>query len=167
MEILPFKKPTEYFLLLQEQHNAHVKEDGGAVGLTNNPNALRHWMIAGPEFAHVIEEFHAQQNHCKVKVKTLHHNQIPSVQLAYARDVRSLVNIFEDLGNHFLEEITSLLVLDSKEIGYQSAVENVCNAQKIGQDQFQTFTKECLIKRIIKRVIAHSMAVGLGLGQLG
>ena len=161
------QKTNRVFLLLQEQHNAHVKGDGGAVGLTNNPNALRSWMIAGPEVARVIEEFHAQQNHCKGKVKTLHHDQIPSVQSAYARDVRSLVNAFEDLGNHFLEEITSLVVLDSKEMGYQSAVENVRNAQKIGQDQFQTFTKECLIKRIIKRMIAHSMAVGLGLGQLG
>ena len=130
-----------------EQHNAHVKGDGGAVGLTNNPNALRRWMIAGPEVAHVIDEFHAQQNHCKGKVKTLHHDQIPSVQSAYARDVRSLVSVFEDLGNPFLKESTSLLVLDSKEIGDQSAVENVRNAQKIGQDQYQTFTKECLIKR--------------------
>ena len=80
-------------------------------------------------------------------MKTLHHDQIPSVQSAYARDVRSLVSVFENLGNPFLEESTSLLVLDSKEIGDQSAVVNVRSAQKIGQDQFQTFTKECLIKR--------------------
>lgn len=40
-----------------EQNNACVKSDGGAVGLTDNPNALRRWMIAGPEVARVIGEF--------------------------------------------------------------------------------------------------------------
>ena len=41
-----------------EQNNACVK-DGGAVGLTQNPAALRRWMVSGPEMAHLIEEFQA------------------------------------------------------------------------------------------------------------
>ena len=40
-----------------EQNNAHVKGDGGAVGLTENPSALRRWMVSGPEMARVIGEF--------------------------------------------------------------------------------------------------------------
>ena len=32
-----------------EQNNACVKGDGGAVGLTDDPSALRRWMVAGPE----------------------------------------------------------------------------------------------------------------------
>ena len=32
-----------------EQVNAIVKGQGGAVGLTENPGALRRWMVAGPE----------------------------------------------------------------------------------------------------------------------
>lgn len=35
----------------QNKNNACVKGDGGAVGLTDNPSALRRWMIAGPEVA--------------------------------------------------------------------------------------------------------------------
>lgn len=31
-----------------EQANASIKGDGGAVGLTENPHALRRWMIGGP-----------------------------------------------------------------------------------------------------------------------
>ena len=27
----------------------YIKGDGGAVGLTDNPSALRRWMVAGPE----------------------------------------------------------------------------------------------------------------------
>ena len=34
-----------------EQVNACIKGDGGAVGLTDDPNVLRHWMVAGPEVA--------------------------------------------------------------------------------------------------------------------
>lgn len=34
-----------------EQVNAGVKGEGGAVGLTENPAALRRWMVAGPELA--------------------------------------------------------------------------------------------------------------------
>ena len=53
----------------------------------------------------------------------------------------------EELGNPFEEESEDLLVLDSKEITDPSAVEAVKKAQKTGQQQFQTFTKECLVER--------------------
>ncbi|KAK3720972.1 hypothetical protein QZH41_006543 [Actinostola sp. cb2023] len=38
-----------------EQVNALVKGEGGAVGLTENPSALRRWMVAGPEIARMIK----------------------------------------------------------------------------------------------------------------
>ena len=40
-----------------EQNNGMVKGEGGAVGLTENPSALRWWMAAGPEMARAINEF--------------------------------------------------------------------------------------------------------------
>ena len=42
-----------------EHHNAAVNSDGGAVGLTQSPEALRHWMVAGPELVRVTSEFEA------------------------------------------------------------------------------------------------------------
>ena len=42
-----------------EQNNAMVKEEGGAVGLTENTNALRRWMLSGPEMARLVNEFEA------------------------------------------------------------------------------------------------------------
>ncbi len=44
---------------VHEQNNISVKGDGGAVGLTENPSALRHWMVSHPEMARVIAEFQA------------------------------------------------------------------------------------------------------------
>ena len=40
-----------------KEENAKVKGKGGAVGLTENPTALKRWMIAEPEFARLITEF--------------------------------------------------------------------------------------------------------------
>ena len=40
-----------------EQNNAVVKGDGGAIGLTEDPSALRRWMVAGPELSRLVNEF--------------------------------------------------------------------------------------------------------------
>ena len=53
----------------------------------------------------------------------------------------------EVLGNPFEEESEDLLFFYSKEIADASAVEAVKKVQKIGQQNFQTFTKECLVER--------------------
>ena len=76
-----------------------------------------------------------------------HHDQAPTVQATFGKDVLSLINVIEDLGNPFEEESTNLLVLDSKEIADHAAVEMVKNIRRIGQEQFQTFVKERLIER--------------------
>ncbi|KAG7160899.1 hypothetical protein Hamer_G007673 [Homarus americanus] len=90
-----------------EQNNACIKGDGGAVGLTNNPSALRRWMVSGPEVARVIEEF---------------------------KDEHQYWNSLD------------LVTLHTKEIASPSAAETVRNAKSIGQDQFQTFTRERLME---------------------
>ena len=41
----------------QEQNIALVKREGGAVGLTENPSALRRWMVSGSEVARIMNEF--------------------------------------------------------------------------------------------------------------
>lgn len=58
-----------------EQNNAMVKDDGGAVGLTENPGALRRWMVSGPEISRMINEFEVslelkRENDC---YKAKHH----------------------------------------------------------------------------------------------
>ena len=43
--------------LKHEQNNAAIKGDGGAVGLTQSPDGLRRWMVAGPEIVRMTAEF--------------------------------------------------------------------------------------------------------------
>ena len=118
-----------------EQNNALIKGDGGAVGLTENPSALRRWMVAGPEVARVVEEFHSDQDHRFRSTK--HHDQTPSVQAAFAKDVQY----------PFEEESSDLFTLDTKQIANSAAIETVRNAKKIGLEQFQAFTKDYLMDR--------------------
>jgi len=40
-----------------ERNNAVIKGYKGTVGLSDNPSALRQWMVAGPEVARLIEGF--------------------------------------------------------------------------------------------------------------
>ena len=64
---------------VHEQVNAQVKGEGGAVGLTENPAALRRWMIAGPEVARIIQEFEETYSKKVSEEKRHHREQIPGV----------------------------------------------------------------------------------------
>ena len=130
-----------------EQNNACVKGDGGAVGLTDDPSALRLWMVAEPEIARMIDEFENLVLHWNEREETCHHDQTVSVQASFAQYVSSLVRVIEELGNPFEEKSQDLIVFDTNEIANPAVVQMVRNAKKIGQEQFDTFTKECLIDR--------------------
>ena len=45
------------------EQNAIVKGEGGAVGLTESPSALRCWMVSGPKIALVVNEFEVEIKH--------------------------------------------------------------------------------------------------------
>ena len=125
------------------QNNAYVNGDGGAIGLTDNAAALRRWMVAGPEVARVIVEFEDFNMHPRNQEETRHHEETPSVQNTFARDVA----VIEELGNPFEEDSQDLLVLDTKEIADPAVIETVRNAKQIGQYQFEAFSKECIVDR--------------------
>lgn len=122
--------------------NAQVKGEGGAVGLTENPAALRRWMIAGPEVVRIIQEFEETSAKEVSEEKRRHHEQTPCIQTVFKKDVLSLVSAIEEMGNPFQEDSTDLLVLDSKEIMDETVVKAVREVVSIGQDQYKAFVKE-------------------------
>ena len=75
-----------------------MKGEGGAVGLTENPAALRRWMVAGQELAQMVEEF---QEVISASGSQSHHDNKPAIQSAFAKDVVNLVSSFEELGSPF------------------------------------------------------------------
>ena len=84
-----------------EQENASIKGDGGAVGLTENPAALRLWMVCGLEVARMIKEF---ENVVPPSKFLGHHEQTPSTQTAFKKDVLSVFLEFKELGSPFEEQ---------------------------------------------------------------
>ena len=90
-----------------EQNNAEFKGSGGAIGLTGNPGALRHWMVTGPEIARITTAFEEQaiQGHGGAHdIGHLHHDQIPGIQTAFMKDVRAIIAVFQEMGNSLTRE---------------------------------------------------------------
>ena len=101
----------------------------------------------GPEVTALIKDFEDAHQLMGRRHEVIHQDQTANVQNAFRKYICSLDTVIEELANLFEEESEDLLVLDSKDIADPSAVEAVKKAQKIGQQQFQTFTKECLVER--------------------
>lgn len=127
-----------------EQENAVVKGEGGAVGLTENPGALKRWMISGPEIARIVNEFE-KTTATSSDVSLKHHEQSYSHQVAFIKDVQSVVDSFQDLGNPFLEKGKDLLAVDTKDIMNSDVVEAVTNVEKTGLDMYSSYV-ECRLK---------------------
>ena len=118
------------------------------MGLTENPSALRRWVVAGPEIARLVQEFE-ESNISKdddTEEDTRHHEQRPGVQSAFVTDVKALVSTFVDLGNPFTEDSEDLIVLDSREVAHPQVVHTVNNILEIGQAQYAQYVSDRLDK---------------------
>ena len=127
-----------------EQVNAEVKGEGGAVGLTENPAALRRWMVAGPEVSRMVQEFEGSNSSPE---SCAHHEQKPGVQSAFHKDVQNTVMSFEELSNPFMEAGPYLMMIHTKDIMDDAVVSTVNNARTTGEEQFTLFQRERLVER--------------------
>ena len=74
-----------------------------------------------------------------------HHEQVPHFQMTFAKDVKSLVATFEELGNPFLECSKELVVLDTKVIMHDKAMESVMSAKQLGIKQYSVFVTDRIV----------------------
>ena len=130
-----------------EQNNATLKEDGGAVGLTQNPEAFRRWSVAGPEMARMIAEFESsvEAMESKQSKEMRHLEQTASIQKTFAKQVCSLAEVITDMGNPFIEESQELICLDTHDIMDEEAAKSVRQAEELGVQQYQSFVEERLV----------------------
>ena len=69
-------------------------------------------MVARQDVARVIEEFQdGNQSWRRQTADTRHHDQTPSVQATFVKDVRSLITVIEEMGNAFEEESQDFVIL--------------------------------------------------------
>ena len=62
-----------------EQLNVMVKGDGGVIGITENDETHRRWMIARPEMANLLCSYRDKHGTLK-RTDNRHHEQVPNVQ---------------------------------------------------------------------------------------
>ena len=68
-----------------EQVNAVIKADGGAIGVTEDPSALRRWMIAGPEVSQLVAQYEIASEAKETVVHTNHHEHTKVQQVFLER----------------------------------------------------------------------------------
>ena len=122
-----------------EQNNAVIKGDGGAIGLTEDPSALRRWMVAEPEVSRMVANYEKASEKKDVKEDSRHHEQSPTAQKRFLDKVRRLTAVIEEMGNPFAEETTDLLTLDMKDKADPSAAELIATHHERAKEQFKTF----------------------------
>lgn len=132
-----------------EQNNALVKGDGGAVGLTENPAALRRWMVSGPEMARLIHEFEGSTEKSQATDRR-HHEQKRHAQIAFTNDVSSLSRSMEEMGNPFAEYSSDLLVMDSRDVMDKAVANTIGQIEKLGLEQYKTYVEERLVHQRVR-----------------
>ena len=78
------------------------------MGLTQSPDGLRRWIVAGPEIVRMTAEFERCLETKHSHLETRHHEQTKSTQVTFGRHVSKLVEVMEEMENPFLEETTDL-----------------------------------------------------------
>ena len=86
--------------------------DAGAIGLTEDPAALRRWTVAGPEF---VDEISASIRNAQVK-KPKHYAYTYAAQKDFFDKVARLQVTISEMSDPFEEESTDLYALDTKDI---------------------------------------------------
>lgn len=110
--------------------NSEVKGEGGTVGLTKNPAALRRWMVGGPEVARMIKEFEDSTPIPKYQ----HHEHQPHKP--------PLLEMSWTLSHHSKSDC-----VHTKDVVHETVVNVVQNVVKISEVPFNTFVNERFIDR--------------------
>eukprot|EP00733_Pompholyxophrys_punicea_P000350 Pompholyxophrys_punicea_v1_NODE_93_length_3578_cov_92.823162.p2 type:complete len:144 gc:universal NODE_93_length_3578_cov_92.823162:1687-1256(-) len=117
-----------------EQQNALFKGDGGAVGLTENPVALRRWLLAGPDLSRLITEFEEGlvSEPTSSSTDSDHHECGKSTQVTFHKQVKSLKKVILEMGNPFQLEDSELVTLDNQNVVDDCVLQSYRNLRFIG-----------------------------------
>ena len=90
-----------------EQAKTVIKGDGRAIGVTEDPSALRNWTVVGPQYE-------AASGAKDATVNTNHHEQTVQAQHGFLEKSGKLTRVLKDMGHPFQEESSDLLHLDTR-----------------------------------------------------
>ena len=132
----------------------------GAIRLTEDSIQLLRWMVCGPKVARSVRDFEVLLPYnleTSLPEQSKHHEQTPSAQKQFSKNMNDLASAFQQAENPFWEESKDLIALDSKNIANQNAVDNMRKVAESGAEQFNEFfndhlkEKKTSIYEIIKK----------------
>jgi len=146
--ILKAKRPFSAMPLDQahEQNNEKVKGSGGAVGMTENPAALKRWMIAGPEQARIVDELEEMSN-LSEEPSYHSHEQGHATQEKFHKQVSNMCHAIKSMGNPFLNTAKELVVLDTHDCMDGEVVEALYRMEQLGKEQYSRYVSDVLVRR--------------------
>lgn len=119
------------------------------IGLTENPEALRKWLVAGPELANMVDTFEKEvlffgkdESLSSEDSSSRHHSDTAANKGKFAQDLKSLVTTINSMGNPFLEQTLDLYNIDTKNIASPEVVETMFNIEIYGEEQYMAFCNE-------------------------
>ena len=125
-----------------EQLNKLVKGDGRAIGLTEDEDRLRKWMVCGPEVARTVMEF--EENFVLKqtrKTEYRHYEETVAFQKHFKTFVDCLVTEIKKIGNVFIinDEECELVQLDIRDVMGSNIVKSINEIPRIGKEQADQF----------------------------
>ena len=115
------------------------------IGLTENPQAMRRWMLATSEVIRITDEFEKDiTHHTSNSESTKHHEQVLNVQTAFQNHVLSLSNTMKEMANPFLEDSKDLIALDTKNTLDTSSIDVLNSILDEGKAQYHNYVKNIL-----------------------
>jgi hypothetical protein len=81
----------------------HYQRRRGAIGVTEDPTALRRWMVAGPVVSHLVAQYDAASVAKDVTEHSGHHEQTERTQRLFFEKVDKLTVAMQEIGNPFQE----------------------------------------------------------------
>ena len=128
-----------------EQNNKVMKDQGGIIGITQDPDALLRWSVTGPELVRFISEFKSSiVGKTEAKNVYKHHEQTFSTQKLFVQQVKSVVEEFQTLGNPFSEGNDEMIQLHTRDIMDDESVQCLMTIKQRGQEKYHNFIEHRL-----------------------
>jgi len=115
----------------------------GMIGLTENPGALRKWLLTTPELATCVSTFEEAAFGVRGDDRRHHSDNKSFIQL-FRRDSAALKTVFEEMGNPFLENSGDLYNIATKTIAAEGTAEILKTVEGLGRTQYEAFVKDRL-----------------------
>ena len=107
--------------------------------MTEDPSALRRWMIACPEVSQLVAQYEIASEAKEIVAHTYQHEQTPKAQQGFLERVDKLSQVFTDTGNPFKEESRDLSSLDTNSIAHLGGAELIFTHHARGITRFVEF----------------------------